>query len=372
VYVFWDEIHDLMENDITAPELERAARKGRAELVTPVYVTQDTVLPDNKFKTLKANCRNKFVFCNLDDTNINDVMKAFNIPEMYRDGLKRKGYGIAYLMRDGFVRDVELPLTKFEKKHLLGEGENNINSESKTATLGGFAVDPSAQDILDYEGFFNEDDVIRGAMSSYEPEFKYYNLQNPFGPGSENCWIKRHLIKEAEKEGNQDIIGPEGQKGVEGYIHYGMGCMVLAWMRRHPWAFPNARYDHTGGPDLVWGEFDKNENLIPCDNSGCIEIEVLDSHTLTGWNGKAERAQASGYKNIIFTGDGAVCREMRTAKPPVDADYINKVKPYVVPQGKQLLRVLEAIIEEVSNRKPGNLSRLQPVTGQTEDVETAI
>jgi hypothetical protein len=275
-------------------------------------------------------------------------------------------------MRDGFVRDVELPLTKFEKKHLLGEGENKGYSESKTVTLSGFAVDISAQDILDYEGFFNEDDVVSGALSSYEPEYKYYNLQNPVGPGTENCWIRRHLIKEAEKEGNQDIIGPEGQKGVEGYKHYGLGCLALGWMRRHSWAFPNARYDHTGGPDLVWGEFDKNGTLIPCDNSGCIEIEVLDSHTLIGWNGKVERAQASGYKNIIFTGDGAVCREMRTAKPPADADYINKVKPYVVPQGKQLLRALEAIIEEVANRKPDNLSRLQAVTGQTGGADAAI
>lgn len=372
VYVFWDEIHDLMENDITAPELERAARKGRAELVTPVYATQDAVLNENKFKTLNANCRNKIVFCNLDDTNVGDVMKAFNIPERYRDGMKRKGYGIAYLMRDGFVRDVELPLTKFEKKHLFGEGENGDSLESKPETVSGFAVDNAVKDILDYEGFFNEDDVVSGALSSYEPEYKYYNLQNPFGPGSENCWIRKHLIKEAEKDGNQDIIGPEGRKGVEGHIHYGMGCMALGWMRRHPWAFPNARYDHTGGPDLVWGEFDALGNLIECENSGCIEIEVLNSHGLTGWNGKVERAQASGYKNIIFTGDGAVCREMKTAKQPDGADYINKVKPYVFPQGTKLLRELERIASEEVNRKPGNLTRLHAVTESVGEGEAAI
>jgi hypothetical protein len=63
---------------------------------------------------------------------------------------------------------------------------------------------------------------------------------------------------------------------------------------------------------------------------------------------------------------------MKTAKPPADADYINKVKPYVIPQGKQLLRALEAIVKEVANRKPDNLSRLQAVTGQTEEAGAAI
>jgi hypothetical protein len=198
-------------------------------------------------------------------------------------------------------------------------------------------------------------------------------LQNPFGPGSENCWIKKHLIKPAEKEGNQDLIGPEGMKGVEGHTHYGMGCMALSWMRRHAWAFPNARYDHTGGPDLVWGEFDLVGNLIKdCENSGCIEIEILGSHQLNGWNGKLERAQASGYKEIIFTGDGAMCREMKTAKPPAEADYINKVKGYVYPQGKQLLRELERIAELHANRKPHDLSRLHAVTDNTEEAEACV
>jgi hypothetical protein len=372
-YVFWDEIHDLMENEVTAPELEKGARKGRAELVTSIFSTQDTVLPNDKFKTLKANCRNVFLFCNLNDTNIDDVMKAFNVDERYREGLKRQGYEIAYLLRDGFTRDVQLSLTKFEKKWLFGEGETEEISESEPVTVSGFAVDPVVQDILDYEGFFNEDDVISGALPDYEPEFKYYNLQNPFGPGSENCWIKRSHIKEATKPGNQDIIGPEGQGGVEGHTHYGMGCMVLAWMRRHPWAFPNARYDHTGGPDLVWGEFDAFGNLIKdCENSGCIEIEVLDSHTLTGWNEKVDRATEAGYKNIIFTGDGAVCRKMKTAKPPDGADYINKVKPYVYPQGTKLLRELERIASEEVNRKPANLSRLQAVTESMEEGEAVF
>jgi len=148
--------------------------------------------------------------------------------------------------------------------------------------------------------------------------------------------------------------------------------MVLAWMRRHQWAFPNARYDHTGGPDLVWGEFDKNGTLVPCENSGCIEIEVLNSHGLSGWNGKVDRATSAGYKTIIFTGDGAVCREMKTAKPPAGAEYINKVKPYVKPQGKTLLRALEAVVEEVANRKPDNLNRLQAVADDTEKVEAPV
>lgn len=381
VFLFWDEIHDLMENDITAPELERAARKGRAELVTPFYSTQDTVLPENKFKTLNANCRNKLVFCNLDDTNVGEVMKAFNIPERYRDGLKRKGYGISYLMRDGFVRDLEIPLTDFEEINLLGTGKtSNISTDGPSAASGHAVdnpidpiVDPVVQDILDYEGFFNEDDVIGNSRVSYEPEYKWYNIQYPFGRGSENCWIKRHLIKEAEKEGNLDLIGPEGMGAVEGHTHYGMGCLLLGWMRRFPKAFPNARYDHTGGPDLVWGEFDEKGNLIKdCENSGCVEIEILNSHGLKGWNGKVDRARASGYKTIIFTGDGEVCKEMRNAKPPSDADYINKVKPYVKQQGKTLLRELELVISEASDRKPGNPIRLQAVTGQTEEAESSI
>ena len=373
-YIFWDEIHDLMENGVTAPELIRGARKGRAELVTSVFSTQDTVLPDNNFKTLKANCRNIFLFCNLNDTNVDDVMKAFNIDERYREGLKRTGYEIAYLLRDGFTRDVNLTLTDYEKLHLFGEGRKGTIQRDEPVTACGIAVDESVQDILDYEGFFNEDDLTEGFGLDYESlGFKYYNLQNPFGTGSENCWIKKHLIKPAEKEGNQDLIGPEGMKGVEGHTHYGMGCMVLAWMRRHSWAFPNARYDHTGGPDIVWGEFDEMGNLIKdCENSGCLEIEILGSHVLKDWNEKLERAQASGYKEIIFTGDGAVCKEMKTAKPPADADYINKVKPYVYPQGTKLLRELERISTACINRKPQNSSRLKAVTELTEELEAFV
>lgn len=371
-YIFWDEIHDLMENEVTAPELEKGARKGRAELITSIYATQDSELPETKFRTLKANCRNKILFCNLDDTNVGDIMKAFNIPERYREGLKRVGYGIAYIIRDGYVRDVELPMTSFERLHLFGEGKDAKNADVRPVTACGFAVDPAIQNIFDYEGFFNEDDVISGALSSYEPDYKYYNLQNPFGPGSENCWIRRGLIKEAEKEGNQDLIGPEGMGAVEGHVHYGMGCMILGWMRRHEWAFPNARYDHTGGPDIVWGEFDVEGNLIECNNSGCVEIEVLNSHGLKDWNSKVERAQASGYKRIIFTGDGAVCREMKTAKPPSGADYINKVKPYVYAQGKRLLRELERIAAEEVNREPVNPSRIEAVIEATEEGERAV
>lgn len=382
VYVFWDEIHDLMENYVTAPELIKGARKGRAELVTNIYSTQDTVLPADNFKTLKANCRNIFLFCNLNDTNVDDVMKAFNIDDAYREGLKRQGYEIAYLLRDGFTRDVELTLTKFERQHLFGEKYSSENLSDgqgdEQVAVSGFAVDECVQNILDYEGFFNEDDVVSGALDDYGPEYKYYNLQNPFGPGSENCWIRKCLIKLAEKPGNQDIIGPEGQKGVEGHIHYGMGCMSLGWMRRYNRSFPNnqpfpnVRYDHTGGPDIVWGEFDDKGNLLDCENSGCIEIEGNGSHGLKDWNGKVDRAQASGYKNIIFTGDGTTCKEMKNTKPPLDADYINKVKPYVIPQGKQFLRKLEDIATEYINRKPQVLSRFEAVTEETEVLETSI
>ena len=370
VYVFWDEIHDLMENEVTAPELNKGARMGRAEFVTNIFSTQDTVLPNDEFKTLKANCRNIFLFCNLNDTNVDDVMKAFNIDDIYREGLKRKGYETAYMLRDGFTRDVNLTLTKFEKKYLFGEDNSDeIHSQitvNKPVTASGFAVDHVVQNILDYEGFFNEDDVTNGALDDYGPEFKYYNLQNPFGPGSENCWIKTALIKPATKPGNQDLVGPEGQKPIEGYIHYGMGCMLLGWMLRHPWAFPGARYDHTGGPDLVWGVFDEDGKLLPCENSGCIEIEGNGSHSLIDWNGKVKRARESGYKHIIFTGDGETCKKMKTTKPPTDADYINEVAPLVFRQGKTLLRKLEDIATECVNRKPQDLTRLEAVVSITE------
>lgn len=360
-YVFWDEIHDLMENDVTAPELEKGARKGRAELVTSFYFTQDTVLPDNKFKTLKANCRNIVLFCNLNDTNVDDIMKAFNIPERYRDGLKRQGYEIGYLLRDGFVRDVQLPLTKFEKTHLFGEGrEDGIKeySESEPAALSGFAVENCVKDLFDVEGFFTEDDVINGALNDYGPAgYTYYNLQDPFSTGSVNCWIRTKLIKRAPVAGNQDIIGPEGQKGVEGHKHYGACCMIYGWMKRRN--FPGLQLCHIGGPDIIWDD-------------GCIEFEGNGSHTLKDWNGKVDRATEAGFKNIIFTGDGATCREMKTAKPQAGADYINKVRPYVIPQGSKLLRKLEELATGYINHKPDNLNRLQAVTGQTEEAESAV
>lgn len=383
VYVFWDEIHDLMENQVTAPELEKGARKGRAELVTNIFSTQDVVLPDNKFKTLKANCRNIFLFCNLNDTNVDDVMKAFNIDERYREGLKRQGYEIAYMLRDGFTRDVNLTLTGFEKKYLFGEEETNddpvVTYDHKPVRHCGLAVENCVKEILEYEGFFTEDDVSSGIKGDYGPDgYTYYNLQDPFSAGSVNCWILTSCIKPRDKPENQDIIGPIGQKGVEGHKHYGAGCMILGWARRYNQAFPehqpfpNIRYDHTGGPDIVWGEFDEKGNLIDCENSGCVEIEGHKTHGLKEWNEKVNRAQASGYKNIIFTGDSVICREMKTAKPPVGADYINNVKPYVYPQGKAFLREMERIATAVINRKPQDLNRLDAVTDQTEEAEAPI
>jgi hypothetical protein len=370
VYTFWDEIHSLVNDKVTWDAIDKDASKNRAEYRTSVFLTQDPSIPSDKLERLLANCRNTYLLCNLNPTNIEPVMKAFHVDERYRSKLMRMGYEIGLLFRDGRVRDVELKITDFEKKHLLGIDGTKDYSINKTVADTGYAVtfevDECVQRLFEDKGFFTEDDVISGALDDYGSlRYSYYNLQDPFSRGSENCWIRTKLIKKAEKPGNQDIIGPEGQKGVEGHKHYGAECMIYSWMKRKN-CFPNLKINHTGIPDITWGETDETGKLIDPENSGCVEIEIIDSHGLKDWNAKVERAQAAGYKEIIFTGDTEVCRAMNKAKPQAGSDEINKVKPYIYPQGKNLLRKMEEIVNDICNRETANLNRIETVIEQTE------
>jgi len=94
----------------------------------------------------------------------------------------------------------------------------------------------------------------------------------------------------------------------------------------------------------------------------CTEFEVKDTHTIEDWEEKLKRAQKPdieagrprGFDHIIFTGTGAVCKEMLKSKMLKEAGV-------VYPQGETLLNAIEKIRNMYSNRKPQNLSGIDTV-----------
>jgi hypothetical protein len=358
VYVIWDEINELIKSEALFLGMEKGSRRSRFQRLTHCYFTQDPLLEAGKLKMLLANCKNLVLPTNLTDQNLPLYRSSLNLNEKLIPKLMTHKENTWMLISKGVEREIELKLTKFEETHLVAEGKKREKSEFVPATPSGIAVYNYAQRLLDVEGFFNEDDLTSNVKGDYTLDgYVFYNLQNPFGPGSENCWILKEQIKPATKAGNQDIIGPIGQKGVEGHKHYGMECLLFAWMNRHN--FPDLVMNHHDLPDLTWLE-------------GCIEIEIDGTHTLKELNDKVDRAEQAGCKFIIFTGDGDTCKKMRAMKPPAGADYVNKIKTYVIPQGGKLLRALEEIALRYVERKPEDLSRSESFLEQTEEEKVAV
>jgi hypothetical protein len=340
-YLIFDEVGKLSKTPELVPYMERCLREGRAPAVTGVFATQDPILDEKFVEMIKANCKNLFILNNLDDMNIDTFMKAFNLKDQYRSRLMQKGTGIGLYMRNRVGTNIRIELDEMKDNALLNS-KRGSNQNVVAPTLGGHAVDEFAREIYETEKFFITDWLIGKTQSNY-PGFTYYNTQDPFSTGSFSAWIQTDLIKKieglkADGTEKQDLVGPESIK------HFSESCIIAVWLKQHK--FPNVQIHHSDNADVTW-------------DGGCIEIEVLGTHNkVEDWNKKLDRAQASGHTNIIFTGTGDVCREMRKKG--------SLVKGFVFPNGSSLLKQLEKIRDENFDREPRNLVGFSAVSAQTE------
>ncbi len=370
-YLIFDELRNLIRTSELIPHIERSEREGRAPGITGVYVTQDPIIDETFLKTLKANCKNLFLLCNLNNTNIDIFMDAFNLDEKYRSRLMQSGNGIGIYFRDRIGMNIRIELDKMVEDALFNSNRGHINENAKCATTHGFEVEECYRPIYEEKGFFTPSWLINAEQDSY-PGFKYYNPYDPLGRGTYAAYVREDLIKERDgltKDGKekQDLIGPEGE------IHYCVECRIGGWLKRQNKSipnieiFPNVELNAYGLPDVTWGEKDQNGNLIDPDNSGCIEIEGEGTHKdVADWNGKLERARALGYKKIIFTGKSTVCAEMKGKKGSM-------VSEFVFPQGeKNLLKELERIRDEIAECKMRNLSINDALIHENKVLETPM
>jgi len=328
-YLFFDELGKLLNTPEMLPHIERGMRESRAAYITPVICTQDPEIDEHALKIIKANCANIFLLSNLKESSYQSFKAVFCLKDEYKPRLLQKGHGIGLYLKNDFAVDIEIPLTTKEENAIL---KSPGTGEEKAERKSGFAVEDLVNDIYEFEGFFIED-WTESTEPDY-PGYQYYNIQDPFSTGSLNAYVRKDLIQISEEPGKLDKIG------VEGYKHYSAVCTIAGWMRLHN--FPGVQINHTGLPDITWLH-------------GCLEFESLGTHDIDDWNSKKRRADG-GYNEIIFTGIGDVCKEMKRSK----------VSGFVYPQGKNLLKELERIKDKYGYREGQNLELFQAVTEQME------
>jgi hypothetical protein len=347
-YLIFDEVGKLSKVPELIPYMERCLREGRAPGVTGVFCTQDPKLDKDFLDMVKANCKNLFILNNLDPMNIDMFMDAFKIPEQFKTGLMQKTTGKGYYFRNRKGTKIRVELDEMPNNAILNSKRGSENSNVKCTTARGFEVEDCYREIYEDRGFFIPAWLKCEPQKDY-PGFKNYTPFDPIGHGgSMSGWIRKDIIKEYEdlkKDGTemQDRIGPEGE------IHYCCVNRIAGWMRHQ--GFPNVEMHLRERADITWGEVDQNGKLVDPENSGCLEYEGETTHKdIADWNGKLERARASGFKKIIFTGKSTICGEMKGKKGSL-------VGAFVFPQGEaNLLKELERIRDEIQECKMRKLS----------------
>jgi hypothetical protein len=328
-YLFFDELGKLLNTPEMIPHIERGMRESRAAYITPVICTQDPEIDEKALNIIKANCANIFLLCNLKESSFERFKTVFNLKDDYKPRLMQKGHGIGLYLKDEFATNIEIPLTTKEDNSIL---KSTVTGEEKAEKLCSFAVEKAVKNIYENEGFFIEDWAEDCEVDL--PGWEYYNIQDPFSTGTLNAWIRKDIIQKSEDPKKIDKIG------VEGYKHYSAVCVIAGWMRIHN--FQGVEIHHNGNADITW-------------DGGCLEFESPGTHDINDWNSKKRTAE-SGFKDIIFTGVGDVCKEMKRSE----------AAGYVYPQGSKLLKRLEEIRAEYQNRKEQNLSLFHAVSKQTE------
>lgn len=360
-FVFFDEGAKLLKIHELKPFIEKMYRESRSAYITTAFFTQDTEgMGEDVLNIIKTNCSNIFLLCNLKQSNLGPFMKVFNLRNEHKERLLEEGHGICLYLKEPYAINMDIILTDVEKKALLESDGNYETEDVKAETACGFAVDGTVLNLYEDEGFFIDTWVIDGAQPNY-PEFSYYNLQDPFSSGSVNAWIKSDKITKGEgktKEGKdkQDKVGVEGVK------HFGAVCTLKG--RYSMMGFNEVEIQHNDKEDLNMYLYNENGDRIWI----CTEFEMLGTHnSITDWEEKLKRAQqpdpktgrVSGFDHIIFTGTGAVCKEMLKSKMLKEAGV-------VFPQGSALFNEIQRIRNMYLNRKPQNLSGFEAVSEPTE------
>lgn len=356
-FVFFDEGAKLLKIKELKPFIEKMFRESRSAYITTGFFTQDTEgMGEDVLNFIKANCSNIFLLCNLKQSSIEPFIKVFNLKEEHKARLLEEGTGICLYLKEPYAINMDIVLTDVEKKALLESDGIYENEEEQPETACGFVVEEAVQELYDDEGFFIDSWVIDGAQPNY-PEFTYYNIQNPFGPGSVNAWVKTDRITKGEgktRDGKnrQDKVGVEGVRR-----HYGPVCTLTG--RYRMMGFCDVEIQHNDKEDIKMYLYDDNGEKVWI----CTEFEVLGTHGIEDWEEKLKRAQKPdpeagrprGFDHIIFTGTGAVCKEMLKSKMLKEAGV-------VYPQGEALFNQIQKIRNMYQNRKPQNLSGFNAVS----------
>jgi hypothetical protein len=355
-WLIFDELRNLVRTQELIPHVERSEREGRAPGVSGIYITQDPIFSDDgKFmKTLRANCKNVIFLCNLDNTNFDIFQHEFHFEDKYIPRLMQKGNGIGLYFRDRIGTNVRIEVDEMPANALFESQRGAENIDVTMPTTHEFEVREEYRKIYEMNGFFLNTWLKSPDKRKY-PGYKNYTPYDPLGHGgSMSAWIREDLIKIREgktKAGKdlQDLIGPEGE------IHFCCECRIAGWL--HKEKFPNVKTYARDRPDVTWGE---DENGVPSEDSGCVEIESQGTHnSVDDFNGKLKRARDLGYKTIIFTGHSSACKEMMKEGSHV----IN----YVFPQGeKYLLPELERIRDELRSKE----CKMKRLTSKNQVIKT--
>lgn len=322
--LIFDEVKNLSRTPEIVPYMERSLTEGRAPGITALFGMQHPLKDKGLMDTLKANCKNLFILDNLDEMNIDIYMSTFKIDEKYRTGLMRKGSGHGHYFRNRIGTKFIVEVDEMPEQATFNSTRGDVPTTDKATTGAGFEVEDVVREIYVNEGFFIDSWVIRGDGHKSYPGFTDYRVQDPLSTGRIYAMIKTDKIKFAE---GQTVEGKDKQDkiGVEGYIHYSICCILAGWINLHKL------------PDAIINHFDKWD--IESSNLLCIEVESSTNHTVEQWNDKLKAAREAGFKHIIFTGTGAVCKEMINADGAL-------VSEYVYPYGSKLLKKLEEIVDE--------------------------
>lgn len=345
--LIFDEVKNLSRTPELIPYMERSLTEGRAPGITAMFGMQHPLKDKSFMETIKANCKNLFILDNLDEMNIDIYLETFKIDEKYRTGLMRKGSGHGHYFRNRLGTKFIVEVDEMPGKAVF-ESERGQSPRDQKATIDvAFEVEDAVREIYENEGFFIDYWVKGQPFKSY-PGFTDYKVQNPLSTGRIFARIRTDKIKFVDEK---TVAGDDKQDkiGVEGYKHYSAVCIIAGWLRLH--GFKNVEIHHTGDADITWGEVDEGGILIDPESSGCVEFEGYTNHTIEKWNDKLKAVRALGFKNIIFTGTGAVCKEMTNNKECLLSGNENGEYYYVFPQGDSLLKKLESIQGEQAREK---------------------
>jgi hypothetical protein len=222
-FIFFDEGAKLLKIDNLKPFIEKMFRESRSACITTIFATQDPEgIGEDVLNFIKANCTNIFLLCNMKDSVIDRIVKVFSLKNEHKERLGEEGKGICLYLKHPYAINMDVVLEDMVENALL-TGSKKV--PQKVEQKAAFNIREECQWIYKDHGFFIEDWTENGKLDSLNiPGWTYDNIPEALGGGSDNAFYETALIKEAEKEGNQSKIGPEGLK------HYGFVCQTAGGM----------------------------------------------------------------------------------------------------------------------------------------------